>query len=227
MKGTTPRTCEGCGAEVAGKYRRRRCSPCYRRVLRLEHKAARPTASQESLWQGEQPEVFAKVFGHTTPGPDGCIIFTGREKTRGYGRVYLGKGREASAHRVAYELRIGPIPDGMTIDHVCHNRSASCPGGPSCLHRRCVNPNHLEAVTSEENTRRAAARPNHKMGGRGQRRPLQRQQACQKGHEMTPENTTWEKRDNGGSGRVARCRRCRRETQAAYQRRRREAASAS
>lgn len=64
--------------------------------------------------------------------------------TTGYGAFGV-EGRKRGAHRVSYELVIGPIPDGLTIDHLCNNR-------------RCVNPSHLEPVTQGENVRRAYAR---------------------------------------------------------------------
>lgn len=59
----------------------------------------------------------------------------------GYGAIWDGT-RLVYAHRLAYELLVGPIPSGMTIDHTCANRL-------------CVNPAHLEAVTIRENIRRA------------------------------------------------------------------------
>ena len=74
-----------------------------------------------------------------------CWLWTGATQTRGYGSVGVGNGRTALAHRVAYQQTVGPIPDGMTIDHVCENKV-------------CVNPDHLEVVTRAENTRRAAER---------------------------------------------------------------------
>lgn len=74
----------------------------------------------------------------------GCWRWTGAIQSAGYGSIGLGEGRVGSAHRVAYELLVGPIPPGLTIDHLCRNTW-------------CVNPAHLEAVTHQENVRRAWA----------------------------------------------------------------------
>lgn len=61
---------------------------------------------------------------------------------RGYGRFWLATTqRMMLAHRLAYEWLVGPIPEGLTLDHLCRNR-------------RCVNPAHLEPVTGQENTKR-------------------------------------------------------------------------
>jgi hypothetical protein len=86
--------------------------------------------------------------------PAGCWLWTAATST-GYGRLWDGDQVEY-AHRISYELNIGPIPDGLAIDHLCHNRDRTCAGGRrNCLHRRCVNPAHLEAVTKVENRSRA------------------------------------------------------------------------
>jgi hypothetical protein len=82
---------------------------------------------------------------------DGCWFWTAGKASNGYGRFKLN-GKPQAAHRVAYELLIGPIPDGMTLDHLCRIR-------------HCVNPMHLEPVTGRENTLRGnniAARNAHK-----------------------------------------------------------------
>ena len=86
----------------------------------------------------------------------GCHLWMGTSGTRdGYGTFIPASGHpKVAAHRWLYEVMVGPIPDGMQLDHFCHSEDAGCPGGPSCQHRRCVNPNHLEVVTPSENTLR-------------------------------------------------------------------------
>lgn len=71
----------------------------------------------------------------------GCWIWMGTLDPDGYGVAKI-EGSPRRAHRVVYQRLIGPIPDGMHLDHLCR-------------HRFCVNPDHLEPVTSAENTRRA------------------------------------------------------------------------
>jgi hypothetical protein len=82
---------------------------------------------------------------YSIPEPNsGCLLFTGAILKSGYGSLYcLRSGYETLAHRWAYISAYGPIPDGLTIDHLCRTRS-------------CIEPRHLEAVTRGENTRRAA-----------------------------------------------------------------------
>lgn len=94
--------------------------------------------------------------------PGGCWLWTGAT-VRGYGKLTRGGRGEGHvlAHRLSYELLIGPIPDGLQIDHLCRVRN-------------CVNPDHLEAVTQLENIRRA---------------PQVSGAYCKHGHERTPENT--------------------------------------
>jgi hypothetical protein len=72
----------------------------------------------------------------------GCWKFNNLDK-RGYGLVRF-EGRLRQAHRVAYELFVGQIPEGLQLDHLCRQPS-------------CCNPAHLEPVTARENVRRAQA----------------------------------------------------------------------
>ena len=79
---------------------------------------------------------------------DGCWKWTASRDRHGYGHVMVDRGRSRLAHRVAYELVVGPIPTGTVLDHLCRNPP-------------CVNPAHLEPVTQTENLRRAAAFVTH------------------------------------------------------------------
>lgn len=76
--------------------------------------------------------------------PTGCWFWTGA-LTRGYGSFNTG-GKRKYAHRLAYEELVGPIPDGLQIDHLCRVPN-------------CVNPEHLEPVTQRENLRRGNSPP--------------------------------------------------------------------
>lgn len=88
---------------------------------------------------------------------NGCWIWNGHVTRWGYGETSVNR-RPKLAHRVAYERAHGVTlaPRGHAehrqVDHECHNRAEDCAGGPSCLHRRCVNPAHLVLKTAAENT---------------------------------------------------------------------------
>lgn len=85
-------------------------------------------------------------------GPDECWPWTAG-KSQGYGSIRYN-GMAVGVHRLTYEAHFGPIPPGMVVDHVCHNRDPNCPGN-ACKHRSCQNPAHLELATIGENRRRA------------------------------------------------------------------------
>lgn len=130
----------------------------------------------------------ARFWAQVTITPS-CWLWNGAINTYGYG-IYGLRRKTFRAHRIAYELLIGPIPDGKQLDHV---------KARGCANRHCVNPAHLEPVTSQENNRRGD-------GFAGRRF---RQTSCVHGHAYTPANTYISK--DG-------CRRCR-ACNAAWQRR--------
>ena len=122
------------------------------------HNARHPTLS-ERLW--------AKVEKNGPPSahrPDlgPCWLWTGALDPKGYGRIG-DRGATRLVHRVAYELVLGSIPDDLPLDHLCRVSG-------------CVNPAHLEPVTSAENTRRG-------LGG-------VLKTHCKNGHPWIPENIT-------------------------------------
>lgn len=101
--------------------------------------------AEDSVSINELPEnMLAKITTEDCPvdGLEGmCWSWTGCLNSKGYGCVGFDK-KVRLTHRVSYELHIGPIPDGLQIDHLCRNK-------------RCCNPHHLEPVTAQVNNARA------------------------------------------------------------------------
>lgn len=108
-----------------------------------------------------------RLMAHVSKDPDGCWRFAG-SKVRGYGQ-FRYEGRLHLAHRVAYQLLVGPIPEGLQLDHLCRVRD-------------CINPSHLEPVTHAENVRRGIA-------GEVTRARMLAKTHCAQGHEWNEENT--------------------------------------
>lgn len=133
-----------------------------------------------------KPRPLAERFeGKYIPEPmSGCWLWLGSCMKDGYGHISAGNGKFLPAHRAAYEIWVGPIPEGMWIDHLCRNPY-------------CVNPKHLEAVTPRENT----------MRGNGLSAQNARKTHCSKGHPYSGHNLFFVIDD----GRLVRkCRECNR-----------------
>lgn len=142
----------GCGIDGCDK-------PAHARGLCTVHgprmrRHGNPEAGRRFVATGSDASRFASMAERGDAGS--CWLWTAGRTTGGYGEFQVG-GRTVYAHRWAYEHAHGPIPDGLTVDHVCHNADPACLGGV-CDHRRCVNPAHLEAVTLAENCRRGRER---------------------------------------------------------------------
>jgi hypothetical protein len=113
----------------------------------------------------QNPE-HQRYFEERTTITDGCWIWQGGKTAAGYAMMYILGGRQY-AHRWAYQMFVGPIPDNCEIDHVCRNRG-------------CVRPDHLQAVSHRVN-----CSPERSSVGWNTRAKTH----CPKGHAYNEENT--------------------------------------
>ena len=153
--------------------------------------ACNPKTAEARFWSkvdkngpvpGARPEL----------GP--CWLWTAGRRHKGYGEFWVS-GALVPAHRFAYELLVGPIPEGLELDHLCR------------VHP-CVNAGHLEPVTHQENMQR---------GNSGR---LERERThCPQGHPYDAENTRWYAKD------WRRCRACDCTQKRTYRAKRRAAAT--
>lgn len=181
---------------------RKRVSPAVRGKVRVgTDSIGRP------IWRRiDDPK--AKLLARTVAGPNACLIWTGAKTDQGYGHITVN-GERCYTHRLSYELHVGPIPDGMHLDHLCRVRA-------------CCNPHHLEPVSPGENTRRGepanrthcpaghaydkantrirkrldkksgapiTTRECRACGAERNRRKSSERTTCNAGHELEPENT--------------------------------------
>lgn len=128
--------------------------------------------------------TISDFFDRLYPEPNtGCILFAGSEHVAGYGMMSI-KGFHTLAHRIAWELEHGPIPSGMTIDHLCRVPA-------------CCNTSHLEVVTMKVNLSRCNAASS-----------INRQKThCPKGHPYSSDNLCYKKSKYGLERRCLICKR--------------------
>lgn len=146
-----------------------------------------------------------RLHGSYDVMPDGCWRWK-HWLRRGYGQFTLD-GIRLQAHRASYLLLVGPIPEGLDLDHTCHTNDRSCPGGDTCPHRSCVNPAHLEPVTRSVNLTRGHV-------GLWNRETTH----CPQNHPYDDMNTYTDRRGWRG------CRQCRREASRNFKARKKAAA---
>jgi hypothetical protein len=112
----------------------------------------------------QRPPTEAEFWARSEPDGD-CLVWTRAKFAKGYGRVKMMG--EVAAHRVAYKLAYGDIPEGMLVCHTCDRRD-------------CVQPEHLFVGDQGDNMR--------DMASKG-RAAGQIKEHCVSGHAFTPENT--------------------------------------
>lgn len=136
----------------------------------------RLTRGMFSFGDRRLPDAFWRRV--ITEPMSGCWLWLGPINTGGYAEFSVGSYGQVRGHRIAYITLVGEVPKGLELDHLCRTRS-------------CVNPDHLEPVTAEENRLR---------GARGLTTH------CLRGHEFSPENTCIRTRPDGRTVRM--CRMC-------------------
>lgn len=173
------------------------CSACYQRARysgTLADYARAKWPFETALAHAKANETDEGCWPWPVIGPNGYP-----RAARSFSRAYLA----------TYTQVYGPVPDGLTLDHICHSMNP-CSGGNGCRHRRCVRPDHLEPVTAREQQARRSSR---------------RSLACRRGHPWTATNTKWVLQRGKYPTRV--CRECHAEDQRLYTRRRAERSSSS
>lgn len=141
------------------------CTLHYGRLMRTGSVCLHRPSAEERFWakvnkDGPLPK-WAPFLGP-------CWVWNDRPLE--YGELRLSKSLSPAAHRFSYELNVGPIPEGLQIDHLCR-----VPG--------CVRPDHLEAVPQKENILR----------GQGWHADQARKTHCKYGHPFDEVNTYWTK----------------------------------
>lgn len=119
-----------------------------------------------------------------------CLVYTGSTDAYGYGYIYRkgigAKSQSFKTHRVVYEVKVGPIPKGLELDHVKAN---------GCISKACCNVRHLEAVTHRENVLR----------GESPMARHARKSHCAHGHPLTGDNLFTNELLTRGSRRCKEC----------------------
>lgn len=170
-------TCCGCGKKC--DKRAVRCAGC--------------------RWERQRAKQGPHRFWAKVDGDGDCWLWTGYLMRKNYGQYRSPAGKTILAHRMAWELTYGSVPDDLCVLHACDEP-------------RCVRPDHLFLGTLKDNSR--------DMANKG-RQHLQRHQACKNGHPYSPDNT----RINRGCRQCLTCLRAHRARTVIYNRAKRQASA--
>lgn len=115
--------------------------------------------------------LMSRLWRRSRIADNGCWEWLGSRDAFGYGRIRVGNTKSSLCHRAAYQTIVGPIPDGLFLDHLCRNPS-------------CWRPDHLQPVTARENAHRS---PLNQAAWKAKREITH----CPHGHPYDEENTLW------------------------------------
>lgn len=155
---------DGCGGE---HYAKSLCCKHYSKMRYHTVPGLREVVNARNRHRGQvlatNPNRYQKFFDRVE-FTDSCWLWVGPKLPNGYGRVSW-MGKLTLTHRIAYEMLVGPIPSGLTIDHLCRVRA-------------CLRPDHLEPVALYINV----------MRGLNPTAINKRKTHCPRGHLLTPGN---------------------------------------
>lgn len=164
------------------------CRPCYRsESYRRQYRPKPRRTPEDRFW----PKVDATGDSWE---------WTAKLDNTGYGRFTVRRGKTIAAHRFAYEVLVGPIPEGLQLDHLCRRRN-------------CLNPDHLEPVTAQINVLRSGV--SKKRGARTH---------CRAGHPYSADNVVHVAPSPGRPEGGRTCRACARDAERRYRQRKKLAA---
>lgn len=134
--------------------------------LIYRHSVGRSVAMRRAPYR--RKDVMDRIWAKTMTIPEcGCYVFMGADNGNGYGVIGTGDGKKMGlVHRVAYERLVGPIPEGLDLDHKCRVRL-------------CWNPDHVEPVTRQINLLRGIGLPAQQI----------KRTHCPQGHPYDAQNT--------------------------------------
>lgn len=175
----TSTTCKSCGTSESRRWRLGLCDGCYAGFLDSGARVRVVVRGIPGRRFMSKIDMDGPIPPDASLGP--CWLWTGAVTEQGYGLFRVSDKVTELAHRWIFEHCNGPIPEGIHVDHNCHEWDVCALADFDCIHRLCVNLDHLKARTPAENNERSGspsainARKTHCDGKYGP-------------HELTPDN---------------------------------------